>query len=425
MEKQSPISDPARPEREAAQAAALRRYRAVATALLALFAAVFAATLAADAPGFWVRLLRAGAEAAIIGGLADWFAVTALFRRPLGLPIPHTAIVPRQKERVAGWLGAFVVDNFLASHALTREIRALDPVGRAAGWLSDRANAAWVADAAVRAAPHLIAAVDDADMRRLVSRAFQARLISLNYAAVLGAGLRAMVARGHHHGLVARLAPALRVLVARNEQAFHDAVERRLWYLPKRLDRLLARRLVAVIQEAVAEVSAPSAPNMQRLDAWLDRLADRLERGELFRERVNAAIEQALALPEMQAWLNSIWDGLRAAILDDAAAPDSAIRRTVADALVALGETMRTDPAVAGKLTAAIESVVRDQQLPWRARVARFISDEVRGWDTTAFTRRIELWAGTELQYVRINGTLLGFLIGVALFLVSTALAPA
>src|SRR4051794_8678343 len=129
------VSPSPSPERDESQAAALRRYRRIATILLVVFAAIFVATQLIDSPPFWVRLLAAGAEAAIVGGLADWFAVTALFRRPLGLPIPHTAIVPRQKERVGDWLGTFVVDNFLASHAIAKELKSRDAIGQVARWL--------------------------------------------------------------------------------------------------------------------------------------------------------------------------------------------------------------------------------------------------------------------------------------------------
>ncbi|HEX6980482.1 MAG TPA: DUF445 domain-containing protein [Alphaproteobacteria bacterium] len=403
--------------REEQQTAQLRQYRLIATGLLIACAGLFAATTAIEAPGFWVRLLQAGAEAAIVGGLADWFAVTALFRRPLGLPIPHTAIVPRQKDRVGEWLGTFVVDNFLATHAIAKEIKAIDLIGHAARWLSDRSNAERAAERMMDVLPSILSAVDDRDMRRLVAQVFGSHLSSLDLAAILGTMLRALVTRGHHKALLQRSLPVLQSLIADNAEAIDDAVERRLWFLPKKVDRYLARRLVVILQEAASDLSRPDHPTATRLEAALLRLAHDLEADESLRARINAVMRRAINLPEVQAWMSSLWDDVRRALLDDIASPAPALRRAVADRLVAFGTTLETDPAIAGKLTAMIDAAISTEHVPWRARIARFIADEVRAWNTAEFTRRMELWAGTELQYVRINGTVLGFLIGVGLFL--------
>jgi uncharacterized membrane-anchored protein YjiN (DUF445 family) len=200
-------------EREALQREALRRHRTLATGLLAGFLIVFAGTHFVPQPGFWIGLLRAGSEAAIVGALADWFAVTALFRRPLGLPIPHTAIVPRQKDRVGDWLGAFIVDNFLASHALAKELKSLDLLGRAASWLANRRNADRVAARVVEALPYALGALDDHDMRRLVARTFSGRLGDFDLAGALGTALKTLVARGHPAPMGARIWPPTRTFV--------------------------------------------------------------------------------------------------------------------------------------------------------------------------------------------------------------------
>ena len=235
------------------QARELRNYRLVATALLAAFVVLFVAMQAVPA-NFWTLLLRAGAEAAIVGGLADWFAVTALFRRPLGLPIPHTAIVPRQKDRVGAWLGTFVVDNFLASHALAKELRAFDLVGRVAGWLARPDSAARIADRIAEMLPHALTALDDRDMRRLVATTFGNRLEDSDIASILSKVLRSLIAKGHHRAILGRALPALHTALQEGEPALYSAIERRLWYLPKRLDKYLAGQLLALIQEAIGDL---------------------------------------------------------------------------------------------------------------------------------------------------------------------------
>ena len=409
-------------EREALQRDALRRHRLLATGLLAGFSVVFAATHFVPEPGFWVGLLQAGSEAAIVGALADWFAVTALFRRPLGLPIPHTAIVPRQKDRVGDWLGAFIVDNFLASHAIAKELKSLDLLGRAASWLADRRNADRVAARVVEALPYALGALDDHDMRRLVARTFSGRLGDFDLAAALGTALRTLVARGHHATILARALPTIRAFVTENEGSLYGAVEKRLWFLPRKVDKFLARRLLDVIQEALLDLSTPGHPTTVRLEETLLKLATDLEGDARLRERVNAALQRMIATQEVQAWLSSLWDDARRTLLAEAAAPNSDLRRAVADGIAAFGSTLNSDPAIAGKITATIDRIISAENVDWRTRVARFIADEVRGWNTPEFTRRVELWVGAELQYIRINGTLLGFLIGVGLFLVSTLL---
>jgi uncharacterized membrane-anchored protein YjiN (DUF445 family) len=406
--------------REDRQAHELRQYRLFATGLLGIFVALFAAMQIVPQT-FWTQLLRAGAEAAIVGGLADWFAVTALFRRPLGLPIPHTAIVPRQKDRVGAWLGTFVVDNFLASHALARELRALDLIGRFAGWLAVRANAARVADRIVDVLPHVLTALDDRDMRRLVASTFGNRIEDSDIASILSKVLRSLVEKGHHRAILARALPPLHAALREGEPAIYGAVERRLWFLPKKLDKYLASRLLDVIQDAIGELSEPNSPILARAERALLELAAKLEQDERTRTRVHAGIRTIVQLPEIQAWLSTVWDEIRQAVLDDLASANSRLRRIATDSAMAFGDTLNRDRALADRLTGLIEGAVGPEHVSWRARVATFIAEQVRGWDTAEFTRRMELWAGRELQYIRINGTLLGFLIGVGLFLVSHA----
>jgi uncharacterized membrane-anchored protein YjiN (DUF445 family) len=407
-------------DREEGQARDLRRYRLFATGLLSIFVVLFAAMQVVP-QNFWTSLLRAGAEAAIVGGLADWFAVTALFRRPLGLPIPHTAIVPRQKNRVGAWLGTFVVDNFLASHALARELRALDLVGRVAGWLAVRANAARTAERIVEVLPHVLNALDDRDMRRLVATTFGNRVEDSDIASILSKVLRSLIEKGHHRAILSRVLPALHAALREGEPAIYGAVEKRLWFLPKKLDKYLASRLLDVIQDAISDLSEPNSPILARAEHGLLELATKLEQDERTRARVHAAIRTVVRLPEIQAWLSTVWDEIRQASLDDIASENSRFRRIATDSAMAFGDTLSRDRALADRLTGLIEGAVGPEHVSWRARVARFIADQVRAWDTAEFTRRMELWAGRELQYIRINGTLLGFLIGVALFLISQA----
>jgi uncharacterized membrane-anchored protein YjiN (DUF445 family) len=408
----------------AAERRTLARHRAFATGLLVLAAAIFAAIHTVEQPGFWLLLTRAGAEAAMVGGLADWFAVTALFRRPLGLPIPHTALIPRNKDRLGENLARFVEENFLAPDLVAARLAALDLAARAAGWLATPRNAAAMAERIVAAVPFVVTALGDRDVREFVRQALSRQLAGFDLAPALGRLLRVLTEGGQHQQLFDRALAIARELLIENEPLIRAMVaERSQWWIPKAIDERIAAALIAGISDLLADLADKDHEARRRFDAAVEGLIGRLEASPATAERVEAIKARVLASPEAQEYLASLWDRLREAVLADAAAERSAMRRGLAGGLVGLGEALGRDGPMRERLNRRIESTVATLVVPWRREIGALIADVVRGWDAATVTDRLERAVGPDLQYIRVNGTLVGALVGCALFLITRLLA--
>lgn len=402
----------------AAQRKALRRHRLLATGLLVAMAALFAATVRLEGLfGPWTGLVRAAAEAAAIGGLADWFAVTALFRRPLGLPIPHTGLIPRNKDRIGRRLGMFVAGNFLEPSLVHERMRSLGLAARAGGWLADAANARRAADRIAALVPALLRSLDDAALRDQMRRLLSVRLRATDIGP-LAARLADAVPDREVDRLVDRMIALAREAVVRNEARIHARVaERNAWWMPRAMDRKVARALVEGIHDLLDELADPQHPTRHALQESLAaarrRLRDDPEQGR----RLNAVKNRLLRDPQVQVLLGRLWDEVRAALVAGAEAPDSRFRQTLADGLQGFGRRLLQDAALRQALDERAERAVGAVLVPWREEIGAFIADVVKRWDAASTAARIELEVGKDLQFIRINGTVVGALVGAALYL--------
>ena len=394
----------------------LRQSRAVATGMLAVAAAIFVASLAVPAPNAWVLLVRSVAEAALVGGLADWFAVTALFRRPLRLPIPHTAIVPANKNRMGEGLARFLDQHFLTRDLLVAELRGLRVSERLAAWMADRRNAAALAGEIAKALPFVLRAVDDRQIKAFLGRALGAQLRSAPLTALAGHFVRLVTAAGYHEAVLDRALNYARDFLARNEERLLDTVaERRRSWIPRAINREIARAMLRGAEELIDDLRKPDGSARQSLLSAIDDMAL-----ELMNAPADPASERARLpnLPELQAWLAASWDKGRDIVLSDLASSSSRLRRTLALAIASIGETLGNDAAMRGRLDAAIEALLAEA-LPWRGELIRFVAEVVRKWEPAGFSERIEMAVGADLQYIRMNGTIVGGLVGGGLFLLS------
>ncbi len=404
------------------QRRALRRNRLLATGLLVLAAAAFFATRLAPEPGFWLLLLRAGTEAAVVGGLADWFAVTALFRHPLGLPIPHTAIIPRSKDRIGDGLGDFVERNFLAPEIIAERLRGLAPGRRFAAWLAEPENALRAADQIAAALPYIIRSLGDPAVRDFAARSLGEQLKELDLAPVAGRMITLFTASGHYDALFERALDGLQALLAANADRIYAVVEERSrWWIPKAIDRRIAMALIEGIEEVLAELRPPDSAARQRFRAAIGDLAASLAASPERQRRFNAAKNRLIEHPETQAWLAGIWDELRRILLDDLAAPASRTREAARTAILSLGQTLAQDREMQARLDATVEHAAL-AVVPWRGQIGALIAEVVRGWNARTVARRLELAIGSDLQYIRMNGTLVGACVGCALYLVANYL---
>ncbi len=408
-------------EDEAEKRRVLRRHQRSATGLLVVAAIVFLVSHAIPDPPFLVQLIEAGAEAAVVGGLADWFAVTALFRHPLGIPIPHTALIPRHKDGLGRGLGTFIERNFLAPELVAQRLGRADLGGKLADWLSDRANAAMVAGHAIGAVPHALRALDDQQVRDFLHRALHEQISKVDIAPALLRGLSILTERGYHHELFDRAIEFVRGYLTENEQRIYELVgERSRWYVPPNVDRTVARTLVQGILRLLDELLERDNQTRQQFEAGLKQMIEDLRDSKGYRARMASIRDDVVASPDVQAFLGSVWDDVRDLIVRNVEPPSERLTDSVTGAIQGLGRTLASEPEMRARVNRNIEGLIREFIVPWRAEIGRFIADVVKGWDGNTVSNRMELTVGRDLQFIRVNGTLVGALVGAGLFLFTT-----
>lgn len=416
---------PLPPDPEAPLRTALARHRAIATLLLLGMAALMVGSYALP-PGYWTDLLQAAAKAGVVGGLADWFAVTALFRRPLGLPIPHTAIIPAQKERLGQGLGRFVANHVFTEDEVRRVIGRLDLSGILRGFLADPAATRPAAQAMAAALPRVLASLEDGRARRLMGRLLPRLAGGPGGARILARALRALVEGGQHQQVFDLAVTRLRALLQEKEGQLRDAIAARVraeggalvgWIA----GAAVARRLLAAINAELARIEPSDSDLRAAFEAWLRAEIERLETDPERIAQVGRALREALAHPTVAAWISDVWARLRATLEADAANPEGRSVALLEAAFANAGRLLAEDPAARERLNHAAERVLISVLPSARLQLADFIASVVRGWDTRQVTEKIELRVGKDLQYVRMNGTLVGFLVGGALYAVLTA----
>ncbi len=394
----------------------LTRNRLLASALLAAMALVYVATFAVTDAGVWTHLARAAAEAGVVGGLADWFAVTALFRRPLRLPIPHTAIVPNNKDRIGATLRGFIEENFLTREILLRKLREAGLAERFAAWLAAPETAPLIADRLTTLAPRLLAGLEGSEILRLLSRVASDRLRSADLRPLL-TRLAALLARsGASDSLFETMAGRALIWLDENEKHIQDIVESRSrWWVPKAVNRRIAKAVIDGLSELLGELREPHSERRRQLDVELRRFIRDLAESPAWAERIHAAQERMAVDPRVRAWLRRAWQELTAAVRSDIESPSPRTRAAIEYGVRAAARFVATDPTVMAQVNAAIERLALTVVVR-RHQVAGIIEEVVRRWDAATISERLELVVGSDLQYIRMNGTLVGAGVGALIF---------
>ncbi|SFP68253.1 DUF445 domain-containing protein [Sphingomonas rubra] len=404
----------------------LVRMRLVATVLLVLMAATFLVSrqLVAAHPGW--GFVRAFAEAAMVGGLADWFAVTALFRRPLGLPIPHTAIVPNNKDRIGDQLAQFLRDNFLIPRVVARRMRRVDVAGAVARWLTDPPEGAGgqFRQGASKLAAQVLEALDPARLGGMVKAAVAARLTETQVAPIAGRLLRAAMAEGRHKPVLDAAIRWAADAISSNDTTIRQMVHDRAGAILRwtGLDETVSNKLIGGLEGLLAEMADdPDHPLRVRAEETLDRIAWALQHDPAMQERVEAVKAELLANPAVAEWLGGLWEQARGALLGIARDPERAMRGRLGEVLRQLGETLRAE-----RLATTVNRFARRAAVSIAAdygdAIVRLVSETVRSWDVRTITGRLENAVGRDLQYIRVNGTLVGGLVGLLIHLVDVLL---
>ncbi len=364
--------------------------------------------------------LRAFAEAAVVGALADWFAVTALFRQPLGLPIPHTAIIPRNKDRIGVSLGRFVEHNFASPEVVAAKLAKVDLSEKLARWLTDEARIAIFADHMTQLIPQLLDSVDEHDVRRVVSASTSGQAPRINLGPLLGELVAMLASEKRHQALLDSLLREADEYVSARESRIRERVRENTAWLWQRLsmDGKVADSVVSALREAVAEIARdPAHPLRLRLDAALEKLAVELATSSRYREQIATLLDQ----PALRDYLMGIWHDIRTGLREDVGSNDSVVEELMRNATRAAAEALLRNPALRERLNEWIRDVVVEAVQSHQRDVGALIADTVRGWDTETVTRRIEQQVGEDLQYIRINGTLIGGLVGLAIYTIAHA----
>jgi uncharacterized membrane-anchored protein YjiN (DUF445 family) len=402
-----------------------RNMRILALALLvaATLVMVGARLLEARDPGW--GYLRAFGEAALIGGLADWFAVVAMFRRPLGLPIPHTAIVPANKDRIGEALGRFVERNFLSPEAVARKLGEVDFAGMLGEWLADPARVRPVAGAAARFVPRALDAFGEEPIREFLRANVAAGLQQIELGPLAAEILEVLTAHNQHQALIDELIRTAERLLREAEPELRVRVAEKTAWLWKKLgvDAAISDRMIEAGEQALAEISAdPEHAWRKRFTELTGEYVQALRHSPELRERADALKQLLIGHPVLGEYVGRVWEELRAHVRADAQAPDSRIREALEASLHHLGNSLLGDNAVRAALNGWLRDRLTELARSRSTEVANLIAETVRGWDAHTMADRIERAVGRDLQYIRVNGTLIGGLIGLALYALSHTL---
>jgi len=412
-------------ESVAVRARRLAAARRRATALLAGATVLFVAVTAVGAHGTFLGYVQAGAEASMVGGVADWFAVTALFRRPLGLPIPHTALIVERKDQFAATLGQFVQENFLNADVLAERIRSARLVPRLAAWLADKANAARFAGHAADLVVKGAEALRDEDVQRVLTAELTRAIDAVEVAPLAGRALRVIIAEGHHAELFNAILSGADRYLADHYTELRDLFEfESPRWVPDAVYRRVFDRLYARLRQRLAAMAAdPDDPTRHQFDEWIAGLPDRLETSPELRERGERIKRDVLSSAGLRDWSSSLWQKAKQTLRTQAADPESELRRRLADLLVAAGQRLGSDQDLADGLERMVESGARALADQFHDELAGLVTGTIERWDAAETSSQLELLLGRDLQYIRINGTVVGAGVGLILHAVVLALA--
>ncbi|MFF0743152.1 DUF445 domain-containing protein [Streptomyces sp. NPDC004111] len=403
----------------------VRRMKATATGLLLFVAVVYVLAKWAEHQGLtgWPGYVAAAAEAGMVGAMADWFAVTALFKHPLGIPIPHTAIIPTKKDQLGVSLGEFVGENFLSEDVIRARLAPLDMGGRLGAWLAEPAHADRVTEELATALRGALTVLRDSDVQAVVGEAITRRADAAEIAPGLGKALDKVVADGAHHRAVDLICTRAHDWLVEHGDSVMDAVQGGApGWTPRFVDRKIGDRVYKELLRFVTEMrDMPSHPARGAIDRFLADFATDLQSDSETRARVERFKSDILNRSEVQDVIASAWSAVRSMIIAAADDDRSELRLRVRASLISLGTRLATDGRLQRKLEGWVEGAAVYVITTYRSEITSLITDTVAGWDADHTSKKIEAHIGRDLQFIRINGTVVGALVGLLIYTVSTA----
>jgi len=402
----------------------LRRMKGVATGLLVVVAIVFViARSVGDGTG-WVGYVEAFAEAAMVGALADWFAVTALFRHPLGLPIPHTAIIPKRKDQIGQSLGDFVQDNFLTQDLLNERLQRAQVGARLGDWLSHPANALRASAAVGDVIRGALEVVDDEAISGSIESMVERRIRATPVAPLIGKAIDVAVENGHHQRLLDATMTGLKNFLDDNRETFRGRLQHESpWWVPETIDDRIFDKIFTGVHRFLDDVGTDHTHEVRRsMDVRVIAFAERLRADPELVQKGEELKDELLAHPDVRAWIASLWGEIKRSLDEAAVDPDSELRRRITFSLSQLGVRLRDDAVLQAKVDRWVASAGSYLVSNYRGEVSSMISSTVERWDAESTSRRLELQVGRDLQFIRINGTVVGGLAGLFIHLATEVL---
>jgi uncharacterized membrane-anchored protein YjiN (DUF445 family) len=405
-------------EREARLNAMKRR----ATAILAVALVVFVIASIYEALYPWLGYVRATAEASLVGGLADWFAVTALFRHPLGIPIPHTAIVATRKERIGQILGTFVQNHFLSRDVVSANLRRVHPAERAADWLADRDHSRQISRQFASGLAKTLDALPQDEVQELVSQVVRNRVRSFRVAPALGKTLALALADNRQEELLNAAVRLAADAVRNNRDVIRERVRQETpWWVPPVLDDAIYQKIIAAVERLLHDmVMDPAHPLRTAFDDAIRDFIERLQHSPEVIARAEALKEEWLTDSATVELSRRLWDGIRQTVTKYAngASTDGA-PTPLENGLSEFGATLRANATILAEIDDLLVDVTASVVEKYRHEIGNLIAQTVAGWDPAATSRRFELAVGRDLQFVRINGTLVGGLVGLLIYTIT------
>ena len=409
---------PGNPDPVVDKALQLRRMKRIPLLLLLLMVALFAVTLHHPAP--WAAWLHAFAEAGMVGALADWFAVVALFRHPLGIPIPHTAIIPNRKNEIGDSMSRFVADHFLESEVVRKKLQETNLAAFLVSWLKSKKGRNSVEELSVSVLRWALGALNEKRVRRFLSRLSRKQLANISLAPLLGTTLEWLVKGQRHQQILTQVLRYTIVLIDENRETIRAKVQRESpWWVPGFVDDRILKKMLERIEHQLFEMTLnPEHPMRGQFNQWIQKLAHDLQHSPTHLRKGEEIKDQLLANDELQDYLFGLWREFSRGIVADIGKPDSVIRQQVGQWLQDVAEELDGDPDMQAWVNDWLVNTITIVVSRNSEQIASLISDTVKSWDGTDTSRRVELAIGRDLQFIRINGTLVGGLVGLVIYAV-------
>lgn len=401
--------------------AAQRNVRRTATGLLVAMTIVFVVATALENRHPWVVWIRVTAEASMVGALADWFAVTALFRHPLGIPIPHTAIIPSRKDQIGRALGRFVQTSFLTRDNVVARVRQADLGSRIGTWLADPDHVAQVSRQVTEGVAALVASLDEEELAPVVRDVVVDRLNSIHFAPLASRVLAAATAEGRHQDLVDAFMPAVGRALDENRGGLLEAiVATSPWWVPRAVDETVLEKALDVAHQFIDDVARDrSHPFREHVDRLAAEMITRLEDDPELVARGEEWKRELLDNKAVQHYLDGLWDGAKQGLIRQADEPDSPLRRRVESSITGFGRSLRNDEELRGRVQTWIERIVGELVDRFEGEISELVTTTVDRWDARETSDRLEELIGRDLQFIRINGTVVGGIAGLLIYGVS------